>query len=452
LPDGGPKPTCGVTLGTKCLEGGACTTDADCNGACSYAGRCVDSPSCKPHLGGDTCGKGEVGEAGALHENCCRTLPVSGYADAAHPGKQVYLDKYEITTGRVRAFLEAMSTKYGGKPNVQQFVSESAPFGWQPQWSQFLPADKDGGPIIVNRLLLGDRRDNEPPELQPPATDQPRNTGTDWQFNGSIFVYLHGNNCGTQATSYGFPTFFYPGDVLAKMGANFPPRADGKDAAGNVIPASEHLDVKSMNCITNAMLAAFCAWDGGQLASDEVLDYVTGSLVALGDQPGCGTQIGTEYPPTTDASMKGGRCADLDKINATFDAGGQLPTPTYPGNTYHYIFPFFAETVDHDKAWEVAAPGRGTFATNKDPVDMVRINAADEPWMDLAGNLSEAVMRTKNGVPSGKFGLKYRGIGYQSARSELNMRTDWEGEGGLRRIERGEAKAGFTGGRCMRFR
>ena len=32
------------------------------------------TPSCKPHLGGDTCGKGEVGEAGAQHESCCRSL------------------------------------------------------------------------------------------------------------------------------------------------------------------------------------------------------------------------------------------------------------------------------------------------------------------------------------------------------------------------------------------
>jgi hypothetical protein len=32
------------------------------------------------------------------------------------------------------------------------------------------------------------------------------------------------------------------------------------------------------------------------------------------------------------------------------------------------------------------------------------------------------------------------------------MKDDWEGEGGIRRIERPEAKAAFAGGRCMRFK
>lgn len=68
----------------------------------SATARSIDIPSCKPHLGGDTCGLGEVGQAGAQHESCCRTLAVADYLDPAHPGKTVYLDKYEITTGRVR--------------------------------------------------------------------------------------------------------------------------------------------------------------------------------------------------------------------------------------------------------------------------------------------------------------------------------------------------------------
>ena len=40
---------------------------------------------------------------------------------------------------------------------------------------------------------------------------------------------------------------------------------------------------------------------------------------------------------------------------------------------------------------------------------------------------------------------------YQSARSHLNIDVEW-GVGGVPRIERPEAKAAFTGGRCMRFK
>jgi hypothetical protein len=186
--------------------------------------------------------------------------------------------------------------------------------------------------MLAERKLLGDPRGTWPGAPPVPAADEPRKTGTDFQFNVSFFIYLHANNCGTHSPSaYGFPTFFYPADILAKMGPAYIARADGNDFAGTLVPAAEHLEVKSMNCITNAMLQAFCHWDGGQLATDAVLDYVTASPADLGSKAGCGTQI-AEDPPTTDASMKGGRCADLAMINATYDAGGALPTPNHPRN------------------------------------------------------------------------------------------------------------------------
>ena len=61
-----------------------------------------------------TCGKGEVGEPGAEHESCCRTLVVPGYTDKAEPGKTVYLDKYEIAAGRIRAFIAQMCPQFSG--------------------------------------------------------------------------------------------------------------------------------------------------------------------------------------------------------------------------------------------------------------------------------------------------------------------------------------------------
>jgi len=437
---------CGGPNAPKCAVGKQCLVDSDCTVACDYRHVCVDTRSCKRHLGGDTCGTGEVGDPSAAHESCCKTLPVAGYSDPTHPGQTVYVDKYEITTGRVRAFLETVG------PNIRGWLTQNRPTIWDDDWSKFLPADVDHETIMIDKNLLGDPRGTWPGAPPPPPEDQPRHTGTDYAFNGEIFVYLHGHNCVTLPDTYGFPTFFYPLSTLQKMDPSFPPRADGTDDFGKLLPASEHLEVKAMNCITNALLAAFCAWDGGQLATDEVLDFITDSPSDLGNRPGCGTQIGTENPPSTAASQTGGRCPDLDSINATYDAGDSLPQKDSPLNKHNYWFPYFPDSTTSDKAWEVSAPGRGSTKANGAQTDVVRINPNDEPWVDLAGNLNESVLVTKSGTFTGKFGLKYRGIGYESARSTLNFDPKWDTGAGKARIERPEAKAAFAGGRCMRFK
>jgi hypothetical protein len=431
---------CGGASAPKCAEPKKCLADADCKGACGYAQKCVDTPSCKPHLGGDTCGKGEVGEPGAVHESCCRTLRVPGYTDPSRAGKAVYLDKYEITTGRVRAFLADIRAKSGGKPNVKAWITAHTPPIWDPAWNKFLPSDVGAETTLVQAELLGDPRPGA--QTPPPPADQDRNVGTDFQFNGQLLAYLHGNNCSTHVGSYGFPTFFYPADILSKQGTlTMPPRVDGLSDAGAPIAASDHLEVKAMNCITNALLAAFCHWDGGQLATNEVLDFVTDTPSTLGNGIGCGTQVG-------DVGT-GGRCAPRADINATYDAGRFLPEDRPELNPRNYSFPTFPGGPTHDSANQVAAPGRGNRNLAGAQVDVVRINPVDEPWMDLHGNLNEAVLDMQGATFTGKFGLKYRGLGYSSARSALNVTPD---ANGVRRLERPEARTGFAGGRCMRFK
>ncbi|HEY8076295.1 MAG TPA: hypothetical protein VIF62_19350 [Labilithrix sp.] len=456
-PTNDPSPTddgCGGAGALpRCAVGKKCKLDRDCvSSACSYANVCVESPSCKVHLGGDTCGLGEVGGPSSQEESCCRSLPVAGFVDGAHPGQTVYLDKYEITAGRVRAFIAAISAA-AGKPDIKSWISAHAPSIWDPTWTQFLPSDRDDGTTVhVAKNLLGDVR-GLPGDPPPPSEDRDIPTGLDYQFNGVFFLYLHGHNCGTTKDAYAWPTWYYPADVLAKADSTtLLPFPDAKTMSGDTIAASDYLDVKAMNCITNAMLAAFCAWDGGQLATSEVLDFVTASPPELGDSPGCGTQIGTENPPSTPASQTGGRCADLLKVNAMFDAGATLPGPGTDLNPNNYVYPFFPDGTTNDKSWQVAAPGRGSLAAGGDAVDAIALSPGDEPWMDLAGNLNEAVLTTKNGAFTGRFGIKYRGLGYQSARSELNVKTDWPNEDGVARYWRPEGKAAWRGGRCMRFR
>jgi hypothetical protein len=199
--------------------------------------------------------------------------------------------------------------------------------------------------------------------------------------------------------------------------------------------AQELLDVKSMNCITNAMLAAFCAWDGGQLATDDVIDYVTGSPERSDVVSGCGTQYDNHGELLgnirTNSVQSGGRCPDVSVINATFDAGDVLPTQGPDLNVHRYSYPDVGPGTS-DKVWQIAAPGRVT-------ADYVG------GWMDLAGNLSESVINTQ----TRRFSLKGRGIGYGSARSDLNVQL-MPGETILR-VQRPEVKSALSGGRCMRF-
>lgn len=427
----------GESAENRCPIGKACTHHWDCaSNACSYQHKCIDeSKSCSVHFGGDTCGLGEV--AVGQHESCCRSLKVPGFKDPKHPGKTVYLDKYEITAGRVRAFIADITSQMGGKPNVKGWIFSNPQTVWNDNWTIYLPSDTEGDLITINRLLLGDpRHDGETPEqagpgvIIPPAADMAVSLGLNSQFGGQIYADLHGNNCGTYAGSYGFPTYYYPDAVQIKNGEV--PRAVGQDI----------LDVKSMNCITNAMLAAFCAWDGGQLATADVMDYVAGNVNPSNSVSGCGTQydshgelLGNIF---TNTVQYGGRCAPVNEIIATFDAGENLPVPGSYLNAHVYWFPTSLMASTSDKAWQIAAPGRI-------PVDTVRINAGDEPWMDLAGNLSEAVITN-----SGLFGIRFRGVGYGSSRSDLNV-TYMPGENVLR-VQRPEAKTALVGGRCMRFK
>ena len=456
--DGGPNKLgetdvgCGGGISPPCSVGKHCLLDRDCEVACNYAGKCVSAPSCKTHLGGDTCGAGEVGAAGASHEECCRSLLIPGYADPAHPGQVAMLDKYEITAGRIRSWTSQMAAANGGVADVKGWVAAHPPQIWDPAWEAFLPTGDEGGTLLVGRRLLGDPRpedagNNGPPGpgvILPPDTDQVKNMGLNYQFGSEIYVDLHGADCGTWNGAYGFPTFFYPAPILARSGQA--PRVDGRGFLGETIPAQDALDVKSMNCITNAMLAAFCAWDGGQLATDEALDFVTDTPASLGNVSGCGTQydnhgnlLGNNFTGTV---QTGGRCAPVSQINATFDGGDTLPVKGSPLNAHNYHYPDLGNQTA-DKAWEIAAPGRVQ-------ADSVAILPGVEPWMDLNGNVSEAALDMTGATFTGNFALKYRGIAYGTSRSDLNM-TLMKGET-IRRIQRPEAKGGYIGGRCMRFR
>lgn len=399
---------CGGQSGVKCAEGKICVADADCTGACNYTQRCVDVPSCKSHFGGDTCGTkpmypGEFGDdsADAKNESCCRTLPVPGFDDPSHPGKQVFVDKYEITAGRIRAFIEALAAANGGQPDLKTWIAANKPPLWNDKWNLYLPSGTDAPDIQVEHVASN-----------PDDGNRSRNAGTNALFGSPLYIYVHGHNCGSLPGSFGFPTFFYPDALLTERGEV--PRANGLDENGTSIPAKDVLDAKAMTCIPNVILAAFCHWDGGQLATDEVLDFITNAPPNLGSAVGCGT-----------------RCAKLSEVQATSDSGSDTGIL--------YRFPGYPDTATHEGTARIAPPGR-VFT------DVVRINDGDEPWMDLHGNVHEVALDVNGETFTGNFTIKYRGIGYSSARAGGNATPPPP------KFSFPEYKAGYSGGRCMRFK
>jgi hypothetical protein len=448
---------CGATSPTKCEVGAACVQNADCqSNACRYDHVCIAERSCTNHLGSDTCGSGEVGQANASHESCCKSLLVDGYSDSNNPGKQVYVDKYEITAGRVRTFIAAVIDEMG-KPDLKGWVAKHRPTIWNDDWTKYLPSDYEGDTLLISRYLLGDPRHIGQTQAQAgpgvilvPDTDQYVSTGLNHQFGGSVFTETHGENCGTFAGAYGFPTFYYPDSIMTLNGET--PRKNPLDENGNTLNAQDVLDSKSMNCMTNLMFHLFCSFDGGQLQTSDAFDFITDSPT---DRPinisGCGSQYsdhGNLLGNITSTSVfTGGRCADAygGGVNLFFDAGQALPVAGSPLNTNFYHYPDYG-TSTNDKVWIVAAPGRMSR-------DVVRINATDEGWHDMAGNLTETVLETKSGTFDGLFSLRGQGVGFGSERSDMIVYPlSSPVDTGILRGQRPEVKSGLVGARCQYYR
>ena len=419
---------CGGSKCGKCNVGQACNGDNDCTAACNYDKKCVEGPSCKPQFGGDTCGEGNFEDAGKKHESCCKSLPVPGFTDAKFAGKQVYLDKYEVTSGRIRAFIEAIAAKNAGVPDVKGYIAASQPTRWDASFNFILPSGDD---VEDNVSMPHATQFNSPYQV-----DAASNVGYFYSFNATRYEYVHGEDCYTGPNSYSLSTYFYPLNVLQLFSGQVA-RADVFGDMGQKLDTKNELEQKSMTCIPAAVLAAFCHWDGGELATDAVLDFVTNTPASLGFQSGCGTCTNSSQ-----SSASCGRCAPLDSVQAYSDSGSD------PVGGYAYSYPSYSATTQGDyssddgaeKTAIIAAPGRVT-------ADKVAINAGDEPWMDLHGNVMEIVYNTKSS--SLEFGIKYRGIGYNSARAAINSPGAVDNKQSMRWPE---YKAGYSGGRCMRFK
>lgn len=276
-------------------------------------------PSCRGSLG--TAGVTTCGAAGAT-ETCCRSLALPNT-------KTRSLDRYEITSGRVRAFVSAVS-------DIRAFAKAHAAANPTSQLGT-VAAKFDG--------LL---------DVLPVAKDPilPVHLGA---FPMDPINTLDG--CFVGPNSFGHNTYWQEPAALKDFGS--PPRKY----------AREVLDAKPMNCVMPLLLATFCAWDGGELARTSDYHEVWGTKAET---------IGNARVEIPWASL-----LKVGEFNWRNGHGKACPI-AWPGCKDSPDYFFRSPAADHvpsaDDSPAIAEPGR--FASD--------VTAAKDGWMDIAGNLMEA--------------------------------------------------------------
>ncbi len=200
----GPGPGSASCVGPECTRGSgtksgggdgsgldtkSCKVHADCPTACADDGTCASAPSCAKKHGGRTCGPDG-------NDDCCATVKQGTYT----------IDKYMVTAGRMRAFVE----RFDG--NIRGFIDGLPAGRWNESWNDddAIPTDMASADVVLG------------PSMKKACT-QGDNTGhTYW----------------TPKTEDDYSDF-----------------------------DREVLDEKALNCVPWVMLQALCAFDGGHLAT-----------------------------------------------------------------------------------------------------------------------------------------------------------------------------------------
>ncbi|MCL2724569.1 MAG: hypothetical protein FWD69_09050, partial [Polyangiaceae bacterium] len=417
------------TNAPPCAVGKKCGVDNDCSvHVCNYTHACVEAPSCRQQHGGDTCGAGETGH-GETHESCCASLPL--------PGTTTRVDKYEITAGRVREFLRVVGN------NVQ---------GW---WNTFTTANPASPAVAQIRT-----QDVQylPTGLSTPVAPLATRYGT---ANTSFGVYQHlgeyvffddqpstSQGCwiGTTAASgYGHPTYWFDDATRAAQFGSAP----------RVLKQND-LDEKSLNCVTQILLAAFCAWDGGRLPTQaELSGTVAGSTAnsawgagsfPWGNSPSSNDTLSTANPGRQGYSYAGGYyfVPMTNPNDGTINFAASLYNttnwnPSVPAMPqFRYTWPLVDDWAQADQAFAISAPGRMVNDKHANPNPGAPGGVLDG-WFDLAANLMEMVADGS--------GTSY------NLPQKYWVGGSWEGHGVSRNNQYAAnilTKYGKTGGRCAR--
>lgn len=192
------------------------------------------SRSCTGGPGADgACG------GGADARDCCeaRLVPGGSYDRFDDPGfpatvSPFVLDTFEVTAGRIRAWVEATDGDLRGSApaagaGAHPKIKGS---GWRPEWNRYLPSSR----AEVDRLF-----------------------GPEDGREGILACQI-----GTNVDDYGALTWWTP-ELDEKV-------RDRNQGRPEILSENtkDALDRKPINCIPWHVLFAFCVWDGGRLPTD----------------------------------------------------------------------------------------------------------------------------------------------------------------------------------------
>jgi hypothetical protein len=283
-----------------------------------------------------TCGALETGAVGAAgaQESCCKSLVLPTRTTRR-------LDKYEITSGRFRSFL----SKVG--PNIR---------AWVKTYAAANPSSQLAG-MLANY-----------PVLAPlfPEADRGGNLSLTAHMALDIDNYDGNRGCGNYAGAYGANTYWMDDAHYADY--FLPPRS---------LPRSIS-DEKSLNCAMPIMLTAFCAWDGGELAT--YADYLD---VWTDEYPWGPTDLlRPKYNHCNGTYENGGFTCQCDGVH---NIGPACPAGGFALGGQRGVFYQFPLGTDRSKDNEplIGAPGRF-------PNDASAKKSGGEQWFDLFANLLEA--------------------------------------------------------------
>jgi hypothetical protein len=318
------------TSAPRCDAGETCANGNDCkSGGCNTKGVCAAARSCTMVNGGTTCGAGDNAS-----EDCCVSDVVPAYTSAqtgegyTSTAGDFRLDRYQITSGRIRQFLTAVNG------DVKSWVvanrgSVLAPDQLPLAQDPFLPA--------------GWTQPNSTDKCYPEGT-APTDPVLDCNYGAlsQVSGYRYTNEPGGD-NGYGCYVSRDNGnpDPLLRRYDAYSTRTyrttPAEDALVGVqedemsVPQSR-ADRKSMTCTTYYIYAAFCAWDGGRLETFDEYNAAYGGNGSAGRaypwSAASVTDITTSVVPASAAAFAGRAIGFQDLFDsrvAPLDSYGYVP-------------------------------------------------------------------------------------------------------------------------------
>lgn len=151
--------TSGTPQGTSGGEAGPGPNDAGGDGTVDNCGSCPEACVKNACVSYPSCASGP--KCGVDATSCCETLEVSGGTfnrmnedDAPATISRFWLDKYEVTVARYRAFVDSGTGTASSPPVAGSGAHPKiAGSGWQADWNSFLPNDTN---LLKNDLTSND--------------------------------------------------------------------------------------------------------------------------------------------------------------------------------------------------------------------------------------------------------------------------------------------------------